>query len=251
MTLIDKNSRAKIRVYVDERERMSDVPKYLTDMGITIIYKNLDICDYVLPEDIGIERKNIRDLVKSVFDGRLMDQARRMSETYSIPILIIEGCEPYGKYTSRPEAIRGAVSSIILDYEFRVLHTLGPLETAQFIVSLTKRIIMSYKGKGRIVIHKKPKLDNITSWQLYILQSLPFVGPKLARRLLETFSTVENVFTASVAELSRVEGIGYERATKIVKVLKTPYKPLGEVKRIKRESIERFILDNKKPSGNK
>jgi ERCC4-type nuclease len=64
---------------------------------------------------------------------------------------------------------------------------------------------------------RKPKRQK--NRQLFILQSLPQVGPKLAKRLLTHFDSIEAVFTASEKELIKVEGIGQEKALKIREIL--------------------------------
>ena len=229
----------KLRVYVDDRERASGVPQLLAKLGVAVLYRKLSVCDYVVPGGIGIERKTVVDLVKSVFDGRLLDQVRRMAETYEVPVLIIEGLEPIERYTSRANAIRGAIATAIVDFGLRLMRTVNERETACMIYSLARRGV-SARSRGPIVLHKKPKLGDLRSWQLYVVQSLPHVGPKLAQRLLETFGTVERVFTASAAELSRVEGLGYERAINIVRILKTPYRPMVGRER-EFSNIEDFI----------
>ena len=52
-----------------------------------------------------------------------------------------------------------------------------------------------------------------------MLESLPEVGPKTARALLDEFGTVENVFTAEEEELSQVEGIGEPTARALRKFI--------------------------------
>ncbi len=40
---------------------------------------------------ICVERKTVQDLVSSIFDGSLFDQAARLKEAYELPVPIIEG----------------------------------------------------------------------------------------------------------------------------------------------------------------
>ena len=55
--------------------------------------------------------------------------------------------------------------------------------------------------------------------QLYLLQGFPDVGPKLAKRLLNHFHSVGRVMSATVEELTEVEGVGNARAGKIREIL--------------------------------
>jgi DNA excision repair protein ERCC-4 len=53
------------------------------------------------------------------------------------------------------------------------------------------------------------------SRKLYVLQGLPGVGPALAHRLLIEFGSVERVVTADEDELTRVRGVGRQKAARI------------------------------------
>ena len=63
----------------------------------------------------------------------------------------------------------------------------------------------------------RPK--RLKSKQLYLLQGLPQVGPMLAKRLIEHFRSVSRIMSASIQELTEVEGIGRVSAEKIRRVL--------------------------------
>ena len=68
-------------------------------------------------------------------------------------------------------------------------------------------------------LKKIKKSTNIEKQQLSVLSSLPGVGEKTAVRMLEKFGTPLQVFGASVTDLSKVSGLGNERAKKIKKML--------------------------------
>jgi len=51
--------------------------------------------------------------------------------------------------------------------------------------------------------------------QLFILQGLPGIGREKAKRLLDTFGSVEAVMKAASKELQSVEGIGQRTAERI------------------------------------
>ena len=63
------------------------------------------------------------------------------------------------------------------------------------------------------------RIKRLKSKQLYILQGLPKVGPKLAKRLLRHFKSVSKVMNASVRALTEVDGIGKISAERIREVL--------------------------------
>ncbi len=207
----------KARVYVDTREKGSPVASFL-EKKLLVVYKRLDVGDYLISSEVVIERKSITDYMKSLYDGRLFDQAYRMSSTYSFPILVIEG--GFAPYKDRYK-FNSSLASLLVNYGIRVVTTRGPSDTADLIYYIARKI---HSSKGQfIVVHRKPKLSDPREWQLYITQSLPNIGPKLASRLLEHFGSIEKIVNASISELASVPGIGEKRAIEIYKILHMKY----------------------------
>ena len=207
----------KLRVYVDVREK-GNIVASLLERKLLVVYKRLDIGDYLVSNDVVIERKTVSDYIKSLYDGRLFDQASRMASSYNYPIVIVEG-----KYIPYKDRVRfySSLASLAVTYGLQVLMANNAQDTAEIIYYIAKRV---YSSKGQfIVIHKKPKLSDLKDWQLYIVQSLPHVGPKLAKRLLEYFGSVDGIVNARLSELAKVPGIGEKRALELYKVLHTSY----------------------------
>ena len=59
--------------------------------------------------------------------------------------------------------------------------------------------------------------------QLFIVESLPNIGPVNAKNLLEHFGTVGRIINASEKELQEVEGIGKKTAENIRSVIDSKY----------------------------
>lgn len=55
-----------------------------------IVPCQLTVGDYVLTPDICVERKSVRDLIASLRNGRLYNQAETMLQHYTNPLLLIE-----------------------------------------------------------------------------------------------------------------------------------------------------------------
>ncbi|WP_456420509.1 DEAD/DEAH box helicase [Thermococcus sp.] len=209
-----------IVVYVDSRELRSGIPKLLKELGAEIEVKTLDVADYVVSEEVGIERKSANDFIQSIIDGRLFDQVERLKRAYEKPLIIIEG-ELYGIRNVHPNAIRGAIASVTLDWGVPILFSSGKEETASFIYLLAKREQEDRKKEVRLRSEKKAL--TLAERQRLIVEGLPNVSATLAKRLLRHFGNVERVFTATEEELKEVEGIGEKKAREIRKVITAPY----------------------------
>lgn len=214
---------ASPRVIVDERERRSGVPDVLKNLGARVEFRLLDIGDYVVGE-VAIERKAVDDYISSLFSGRLFEQARRLSESYVNPFFVVEGdLQAFLKKLSRPRVFWGSMMALVLQYDIFPFFTLDAEQTAVLIFTCALHV-SSRRGSAPPVIVKKPRISNEAQMQLLIVESLPMVGPKLARRLLERFGTVRRVFGASLTELAMRGGIGRARAQKVASVLDLTYR---------------------------
>lgn len=81
---------------VDKREFKSLLPSYLYHSGFKVVPVFLEIADYILSNDIAIEKKSVhtRDLHESLRSGRLADQMKRMCAKFAKPYLLIECPDP-------------------------------------------------------------------------------------------------------------------------------------------------------------
>ncbi len=213
----------KLRIVVDERERKSGIPDLLRAVGINIEMKTLQIGDYIVAPETVVERKSIKDLISSVFDGRLFDQCNRLKENFQFPIILMEGnVDEIIEITENPLVFYGAVSSVALDFKIPIIATPSADHTAKLLISMCSRKDIP---KGPF-LKKIKKSNDIQRQQLAALSSLPGVGEKLSVRMLEKFGSPLKVFNASSTELAKVEGLGNARAKKIKKMLEVKSKHL-------------------------
>lgn len=209
-----------IVIYVDSRELKSQVPKVLKELGAHLEVKTLDIGDYIVSEDVAVERKAANDFIQSIIDGRLFEQARRLKEAYLKPIIIIEG-ELYGIRNIHPNAIRGALAALTVDWDIPVLFAKDAAEVANYIYLIAKR--EQEERKKEVAVRSEKKALTLADRQRLIVEGLPNVSAVLARRLLKHFGNVERVFTAKESELIQVGGIGEKIAKEIRRVITSPY----------------------------
>ncbi|OJJ04921.1 hypothetical protein ASPVEDRAFT_822007 [Aspergillus versicolor CBS 583.65] len=78
------------RVVVDVREFRSALPSLLHGNNMIIVPCQITVGDYILTPDICVERKSVRDLISSLRNGRLYNQAETMTQHYKSPLLLIE-----------------------------------------------------------------------------------------------------------------------------------------------------------------
>jgi len=210
-----------LRIVVDERERKSGIPDLLKSVGLNLEMKTLPIGDYIVAPETIVERKSIRDLMASVFDGRLFDQCSRLKEHFEHPIVLMEGnVDEIEEITDNPLIFYGAISTVVLDFKIPVIPTPSAAHTAKLLVSMCSR---KDTPKGPF-LKKIKKSSDLQKQQLSVLCSLPGIGEKFAVRMLEKFGTPLKVFSATTAELAKVEGLGEARAKKIKKTLDTKSK---------------------------
>lgn len=144
----------KPRVVIDVREFRSSLPSLLHGRGIDIVPCMLTVGDYVLSPSICIERKSISDLIGSLANGRLYNQAETMMEHYRSPMLLIE-FDQTKSFTLEPfaDSSTSTVSSIIsaapdlqsklvlLTLAFprlRIIWSSSPYQTAEIFEELKK-----------------------------------------------------------------------------------------------------------------
>jgi len=214
------------RIVVDERERQSGVPEFLSELGIRIYYSKLDVADYVVSPDVAVERKTIRDFVSSIYDSRLFYQAERLSLSYSKPYLIVEGdISTLESEVKNKKSYFGAIASVTLNYNMRIVHSLDPSQTALILYELLKHS----SHHPRVFSFEKPiKTKDVVRQQVYLISSLPGIGRKLAERLLLKYGTPRKILSLQKSELAMIKGIGWKRAENISRLLDTSYEKYRE-----------------------
>jgi DNA excision repair protein ERCC-4 len=212
-----------LRIVVDERERKSGIPDLLKSIGLNVEMKTLQIGDYIVAPETVVERKSIRDLLSSIFDGRLFDQCSRLKENFAFPVILMEGnVDEIEEIAENPLIFYGALSTVVLDFKIPIIPTPNATHTAKLLLSMCSR---KDSPKGPY-LKKIRKSNDLEKQQISSLCSLPGIGEKFAIRMLEKFGSPINVLNASSAELAKVEGLGESRSKKIKKILESESKLL-------------------------
>ncbi len=213
-----KRKKNQIVVYVDSREQNSAIADKLSSLGCEVRVKMLDVGDYVLSDAVVVERKTIADFLQSIIDGRLFEQLVSMKSNYEKPLLLVEGnfSRIYSIRNIHKNSIIGALTSAALNYQVPVMFTGSARETVDFLHNIAKREQLGKSKDIRLRIGRKKM--TLAEQQRFVVESLPFVGPKMAKALLKKFGSVREIANAYSKDLQKVENLGSKKAKHIKKV---------------------------------
>lgn len=221
-----------LKVCVDSNEASvrREIVNYLRLIGCDVEVRRLPVCDYVVSDRCGIERKKVQDFVSSIRDGRLFNQAKEIADAYEKPILVLEGHLPrvFRRSRMKPASVYGAMASLGLEYGFSIIPTADADSTAVLIHRLAYReqVREDRPLQLRSVRRDMPAHEK----QLFLLAGLPNIGATLAEELLHHFDTPYRVFDA----IARAE-IQVSRSGKTKRL----NDPLSQVKGVGPSIVER------------
>jgi ERCC4-type nuclease len=202
----------EVTLLIDHRETASAVVKALSQLGAKISFAALPTGDYVLSSEIAVERKASPDFVASIVDGRLFKECAKLTAHYPCPVLILEG-QPIGASALHPNAIRGAIASVMVKFHITILQTADAQDTAALVFAIAKKAQEGPKKTIRIRADKGPAdLDKV---QEFVLAGVPGLNNFRAKSLLSHFGSLERVFTAEEKDLQGAEGIGPKLAKQV------------------------------------
>lgn len=208
-----------ITIKIDHREEASGIGEILsTDYRIEVIKTNLHVGDYIVNDNVIVERKTAVDFIVSTFDGRLFQQAERMKRYVKPVLFIVEGRNVYEVGSKvHKHSIKGAIVSITTAWRIPIIFSEDLNDTALFLWLIGNQM----RDRGREVPAGWKKIPKgIKKRRLRILESFPEIGPHLAKNILEHFGTIERALAASEKELCEVPGIGKKKAKIIRKLIK-------------------------------
>lgn len=214
----DDEDADRIEIVADDRE--NKVAKELSRMDVVIEKERLEVGDFILSDETAVERKSAADLVDSIVDSRLFDQLQDLTR-FENPIIVVEGKDLYGHRDVHADAIRGALASVSVDYGVPILWSDSVKETSELLESIARR---EQEDKDKEIAVRSEKSPKTRTEKLeFVVAGVPDVNTKIARRLLQEFGTVRDVFEASEEELQEVRGIGEKTAASIVDLVTEEY----------------------------
>ena len=211
-------------IVVDQRELDAAIAKDLSKReGIRTRLETLAVGDYVLSDRVAVERKSVADFLDTLLgsDRSLFEQIGDLSRAYARPILILEGEGLYEERNVHPDAVRGALASLAVDFDVSVLQTADEAETGELLRTIASR---EQSERDRTVsVPGEKSAKTRSEQQEYVVSSIADIGPVTAQSLLRAFGTVEGVMTAREDDLREVDGVGEVTASRIREVVGSGY----------------------------
>ena len=218
-------------LYPDDREPLQiihQIKQSIEDIEV----KRLDVADYVMGSEIAVERKELCDLLGSVYDGRYWTQIRTLKDTYPFPIVLVEG-DPLNTYRnikkdrkvyksllndSDVKMIRTLENGTLLGWRIPFIQTLDMYDSADRIVELYNRFSGKEKGeKPRAAVRKAVKPEEVRN---LMLQNIEGIGGVLSERILERYSFSDLISLQDSSVLCKsIDGLRDTVAKRILDVL--------------------------------
>jgi Fanconi anemia group M protein len=178
----------KLKIIVDQRETKL-IELLEKEGGETFEYEieQLDIADIITSKDVAIERKEGGDFVTSIIDNRLFEQLLRLKETYSNPVLILEGLndEIFENTGMNIKSIYGALAFIAYKLGIAVIPTRNLKDTLIVIERIAYR--EQVKDDMPVFSRRAPKSMDVFERRCFIIEGLLDIGPKKAKSIIEHF----------------------------------------------------------------
>lgn len=206
------------------------VAKGLADKGIQIIPITEDegnVDRYVLSKRLVIERRTGGGFLKGIMEKTLFTSAIYMREHFRVPVLVVEGKINYEYSMMDPQAVRGALSSMMLLYGVNVVSTTDAEDTGELITMMARQ---EQIGIPEISLIPKRKATSLDDMQRRMIEMLPGCGMVMARDLLQHFGSVSRIVNASRDEFLGMKGVGARKADQMYQVLNAEYESVDTEK---------------------
>jgi len=207
----------KLLIRVDVREIRSGVTQLLQqNQLLRVEFEELPVGDFILSDEVCVERKAATDFVLSIMDGRLFGQVAQMKATYLRPIVVLEGDVFNTRSAISRESLMGAISWLNVIEGIGTVHSRSAAETAAFLEVMCRH---AQQGLGYEIPLRGSKPKDLNVLAQYAVEGLPSVGPSTAKKMLEHFGSARRVFTATPEELRGVKGVGAKMSEGIAQLL--------------------------------
>jgi len=211
-------------IIVDTRETTTapKITKGLIELGATIKTETLQKGDYIISDQVAIERKTVHDFVYTLTRRFLFDQLFKLKEVYAKPFILIEGYLPivYRFSKIQPASVWGAMFALAKQ-GINMIHTNSYKETVDFLYTAARQ--EQVIERRALIIHPIKPTETLQDQQIFFLASLPNIGREKAISLLNSYQTPMNALLNVDNWRKQAYGLGPIITEKVKQVLNTPY----------------------------
>jgi len=211
-------------IIVDTREASASpkIVKGLIELGANVKTQMLPKGDYIISDTCAIERKTVHDFVYTLTRRYLFEQLFTMKDTYTNPMILIEGYMPiiYKFSHINPAAIWGAMFALAKN-GIALIHTNNHKETTDFLYTAAKQ--EQIVEKRTPTVHPCKKIETLADAQIYFVASLPNIGREKAASILKSYQTPLNALIKVDDWAKDAYGLGPKITEKVKQVLNTPF----------------------------
>ena len=212
--------RTRPKIIVDSREiRVAPkIFKTLKKLGGIVEVKPLTVGDYILSEEVAVERKTVNDFISTLTRRDLFEQIYSLKTVYPRSFIVLEGNLEYTKKFRKihVNSILGAFA-LLARSGIPVIPTANQEETAKLLFFTARQ----EQEKREKIPQVKPikKVRSISEYQLLLIGSLPSIGRERAINILKIYKTPLQALNNFRSWSKKVRGIGEETIRKVEKVL--------------------------------
>lgn len=194
----------------------------------------------------GVQRKEMKDFVASVIDGRLAKEVGQMAQVDGIKCLAVEGRPIWsndGMWMGpvRWDRFRHRQALFTLQHSgIWVVGTDSIADTAEVVLELerwTKKPKHQFASVRSKVVGQWGDATS-REFGLHVLQSFPGVGREMAERIWGEFGRVPLMWTVTEQELLGIDGIGPKRATQMMRAFSVTPDPSDDAPKVPGERGE-------------
>jgi ERCC4-type nuclease len=213
MIVVD-NDEWRMAACIEPLTRLNIDKKYYYNIEIT--QEDLQNPDYLIANQVGVERATINDLVQKIKSRSLEGQLQRVIDKGFLPAVLIEGLAP--SHTEMTyESIYGYISSLS-EKGITVIHTVTAEHTAQHLLKLHDKVI-----KGEFKSLKIPVVRSTSDHPtISKLMGIKHVDEKTAIKIKNQFPNVVRFTWACQRQqetgkslLTSIKGVGKKKADSI------------------------------------
>lgn len=186
-------------IIVDDREFRSFLPLALLKAGFKVVVQHLIVGDYVLSDDIVVERKAYNDLVMSLNSGRLLQQLQRMKQYYANQFLLIEFTDVNEQFNAisakgKSPAIMNKLMTIMLNFpEVKILWARNSIEAGRTLWALSYGKQQPEVAKAVEMGGRNREIGEEDSRQIKFLSSIPFLSSQQILAIIENCKSLREL----------------------------------------------------------